>query len=378
MSVFRGIATGFLGAAIEDKAAKDKAHLDVVKSVRANYFNNTLPQTIEMEDNRKNNYDRIKGKYGVNAAELADINKIIDGTGNGFDNFEQLLKTNNLKKEDLEAATFDSDYMTRYNQRGVDFNKKYKQIFDQLGVKEIGGLGPYTVQSQLEESKVDDPIVPPQQPGMEQQTPPPATEFSSTDIRDYLTPIDDFYLKSEYRQREGDVFEQALTSSGLNLKISRRDDGSVSVPEIDEASQNKFNFVSVIANTSYAKNPKRVDYRTIGTESGAYVKAVESLAVRSRANNTSVFTQLGVGTKQSDALSNNKTVTMSNGDLVTPYEAWERNNRELLKVYVKNGIEGRRFIKEKYAALRPVSPETPGYYHFFKLLDAELEKSQEE
>ena len=98
MSVFRGIATGFLGGAIEDKAAKDKAHLDVVKSVRANYFNNTLPQTIEMEDNRKNNYDRIKGKYGVNAAELADINKIIDGTGNGFDNFEQLLKTNNLKK----------------------------------------------------------------------------------------------------------------------------------------------------------------------------------------------------------------------------------------------------------------------------------------
>lgn len=377
MSAFRGIATGFLGGAIADKEAKDKAHLDVLKSVKANYINNTLPQTIEMENNRKISYDRIKGQYGVPAAELADINNIIDGSGNGFDNFQQILKTNNLKQEDLDKATFDSDYMTRYNQRGESFQNKYKHITSIMG-KEIGGLGPYTIQSQLEEPKVDDPMVPPEQPGMEQQTPPPATEFSSTDIRDYLTPIDDFYLKSEYRQREGDVFEQALTSSGLNLKISRRDDGSVSVPEIDEASQNKFNFVSVIANTSYAKNPKRVDYRTIGTEAGAYVKAVESLAVRSRNNNTSVFSQLGVGTTQSDALSNNKTVTMSNGDIVTPYEAWERNNRELLKVYVQNGIEGRRFIKEKYAALRPVSPETPGYYHFFKLLDAELEKSQEE
>jgi hypothetical protein len=377
MSIARGIITGFLGGAIEDKAAKDKAHLDVVKSVRANYFNNTLPQTIEMEDNRKNNYDRIKGKYGVNAAELADINKIIDGTGNGFDNFEQLLKTNNLKKEDLEAATFDSNYMTRYNQRGVDFNKKYKQIFDQLGVKEIGGLGPYTVQSQLEEPKVDDPMVPPEQPGMEQETPPPATEFSSTDIRDYLTPIDDFYLKSEYRQRESDVVIQAAESAGLKVKLSKTDDGGISVPEMDDATRNKYNFVTQLASQGYATNPKRMDYRNIGVVQGQYVNFVETLSIRSRTNANQYFSALKIPTTEQTFTSDNKIVQLKNGDMITAYEAFERLNKQVLSEYVKNDIAGRRFIKEKFGALKKTDPTQPSFYHFFKILDQELDKAQD-
>ena len=42
MSIARGLLTGFLGGAIADKEAKDKAHLEVVKNVRTNYFNNTF------------------------------------------------------------------------------------------------------------------------------------------------------------------------------------------------------------------------------------------------------------------------------------------------------------------------------------------------
>ena len=180
MSIFRGIATGFLGAAIEDKAAKDKTKAEVLKGAAQNYLTNTLPQTIEMENNRKTSYDRIATEFGNPAAELADINNIITGDGKGYDNFKDLLKNNNLKKEDLEKATFDTSYTKRYETRGKTFNEKYAPIFEQIGIKEIGGMGPYTVKSQLEET-----TVPPEQPGMETGE---TQQFSSTKLSDYLIP----------------------------------------------------------------------------------------------------------------------------------------------------------------------------------------------
>ena len=180
MSIFRGIATGFLGAAIEDKAAKDRNKAEVLKGAAQNYLTNTLPQTIEMENNRKTSYDRIATEFGNPAAELADINNIITGDGKGYDNFKDLLKNNNLKKEDLEKATFDTSYTKRYETRGKTFNEKYAPIFEQIGIKEIGGMGPYTVKSQLEET-----TVPPEQPGMETGK---TQQFSSTKLSDYLIP----------------------------------------------------------------------------------------------------------------------------------------------------------------------------------------------
>ena len=182
MSIFRGIATGFLGAAIEDKAAKDKTKAEVLKGAAQNYYTNTLPQTIEMENNRKTSYDRIATEFGNPAAELADINNIITGDGKGYDNFKDLLKNNNLKKEDLEKATFDTDYNKRYETRGKTFNEKYAPIFEQIGIKEIGGMGPYTVKSQLEGDTTTDTMVDaPAATGETQQ-------FSSTKLSDYLIP----------------------------------------------------------------------------------------------------------------------------------------------------------------------------------------------
>jgi len=182
MSAFRGIATGFLGGAIADKEAKDKNKAEVLKGAAKNYFNNTLPETIEMENNIKSSYDRIATEFGTPAAELADINKIITGDGKGYDNFKEILKSNNLKKEDLDKATFDTDFNKRYKTRSKTFQEKYKPIFDQIGIKEIGGMGPYTVKSQLEGDATTDTMV----------DAPPATgemqQFSSTKLSDYLIP----------------------------------------------------------------------------------------------------------------------------------------------------------------------------------------------
>ena len=57
MSIFRGIATGFLGGAIADKEAKDKTKAEVLKGAALNYLNNTYPETVEAEKTRKSNFE---------------------------------------------------------------------------------------------------------------------------------------------------------------------------------------------------------------------------------------------------------------------------------------------------------------------------------
>lgn len=182
MSAFRGIATGFLGGAIADKEAKDTAHLEVVKNVRTNYFNNTLPETIEAENTRKTNYELLAGQYGVPAANVFDSNNF---TVNklSMERLDELLKTNKIDKKKLESANFATTYEDRYSQRGVAFEDKYKSVFNQLGVKEIGGLGPYTVQSQLEgDTEMDAPKA--------STTPMEENKaFSSMQVSDFLIPI---------------------------------------------------------------------------------------------------------------------------------------------------------------------------------------------
>ena len=109
-----------------------------------------LPEVTATRKNRKVSYDRIKTEFGPNAAELADINNIITGDGKDYDNFKELMKTNELNREKLDAVTFEGDYNTRDLIREEWTSKeKYQGIFDQIGIKQAGGLGLYTVESQL-------------------------------------------------------------------------------------------------------------------------------------------------------------------------------------------------------------------------------------
>jgi len=179
MSIFRGIATGFLGAAIEDKAAKDKTKAEVLKGAAQNYLTNIYPETVEAEKTRKSNFKILSSTYTPEFANVADSSGFTVDKAS-MDRLETLLKTNKIDKKKLESATFDTDYNKRYETRGKTFNEKYAPIFNQIGIKEIGGMGPYTVKSQLEET-----TVPPEQPEMETGE---TQQFSSTKLSDYLIP----------------------------------------------------------------------------------------------------------------------------------------------------------------------------------------------
>ena len=95
MSIFRGIATGFLGAAIEDKAAKDRDKAEVLKGAAQNYLTNIYPETVEAEKNRKSNFEILSSTYTPEFANVADASGFTVDKAS-MDRLETLLKTNKI------------------------------------------------------------------------------------------------------------------------------------------------------------------------------------------------------------------------------------------------------------------------------------------
>ena len=367
----RGVATGYLQAKVRNTEANDQLKANILERAGANYFNEVLPEVTQLEKNRKNSYDRIATEFGGNAAELADINNIITGDGKGYDNFKDLMKTNDLNREKLDAVTFEGDYNTRFNTRGMDFQKKYQGIFDQIGIKQAGGLGPYTVESQLKEET-------PTAMTKDQMTDtvqPVKPEFSSTQLEEYITPLagDEFTQKSEYRLRNNSAVNSAITVAGLKAKISEDDFGNISVTAVDEADQIKLDFVTSETNSRFAKGYKRLDYNNIGSEAVAFVNSVDRATVGFKAETDKTFQALNLVANAKLANSIEKSITLEDGSKITPFELFVNKNNALLETYMNSGIQARRFIKKKYNALKP---NDSGYYEFFRLIDIDLDKQE--
>ena len=367
----RGVATGYLQAKIRNTEANDQLKANVLERAGANYFNEVLPEVTQLEKNRKVSYDRIKTEFGPNAAELADINNIITGDGKGYDNFKELMKTNELNREKLDAVTFEGDYNTRFNQRGMDFQEKYQGIFDQIGIKQAGGLGPYTVESQLKE-ETPTAMTKDQMPDTVQPVKP---EFSSTQLEEYITPLagDEFTQKSEYRLRNNSAVNSAITVAGLKAKISEDDFGNISVTAVDEADQIKLDFVTSETNSRFAKGYKRLDYNNIGSEAVAFVNSVDRATVGFKTEMDETFKTLNLVANAKLANSIEKSITLEDGRKITPFELFVNKNNALLETYMNSGIQARRFIKKKYNALKP---NDSGYYEFFRLIDIDLDKQE--
>ena len=179
--MFKGIATGYLGAKIENTAANDRLKANIMESAGQNFFNNVLPEAVEQENTRKENYNLILSSYkNPNVAELADINGFTADKAS-MSRFDELMKANKLDAKKLEGVVFDTDYNTRYNTRAKSFEEKYQPILNQIGLKEIGGLGYNTVETLVGDKK------PAQMQTQDVASVPP--EPASTKFADYLTPM---------------------------------------------------------------------------------------------------------------------------------------------------------------------------------------------
>ena len=182
MSAFRGILTGYLGAKIANTEANDRLKGNILESAGTNFYNNILPDAIANEKLRRQNYETLAGE-NVNLAELADINGFT-ASKEGMAKFEEFRDENKLKTPDaLKNLNFETDYNTRYTTRVKTFEEKYNPILEQIGIKELGGLGFNTMES----------LVGGKEPGpMKSEDmakgPVPSDSFASSQLSDYFIP----------------------------------------------------------------------------------------------------------------------------------------------------------------------------------------------
>ncbi len=185
----QGIATGYLQAKIRNTEANDALKANTLMRVGETLIGETIPNAIEAEKVRRTNYDLLVGEYGPNAAEVFDINKFtVDDAS--MAQLRKLLEENELNKEALKNANFETDYNTRYNTRVKSAEEKYNPILKQLGVDNIGALGYNTVEALVKPQEMDTISTKDMQTDTvtTQEVP---RDLSSTLLKDYLTPVGD-------------------------------------------------------------------------------------------------------------------------------------------------------------------------------------------
>lgn len=238
MSIFRSIATGYLGAKIANTQANDELKARVLESAGTNFYTNILPDAIANEKERRSNYDSLAAE-NPNLAELADINGFT-ASKEAMERFNQFREENKLKDPDaLKNLRFETDFNTRYNTRVKSFEEKYNPILDQIGIKELGGLGFNTMES----------LVGGKEPGqMKSQDmakgPAPSDTFASTELSQYFSPI-----QSTVDLGTPNQVDQAISGyRGFNQGIIRDNAGNFAGMELFGEKANERNaFKAVMA-----------------------------------------------------------------------------------------------------------------------------------
>ena len=185
----QNVLTGYLQAKIRNTEANDALKANTLMRVGETLIGETIPNAIEAEKVRRTNYDLLVGEYGPNAAEVFDINKFtVDDAS--MAQLRKLLEENELNKEALKNANFETDYNTRYNTRVKSAEEKYNPILKQLGVDNIGALGYNTVEALVKPQEMDTISTKDMQTDTvtTQEVP---RDLSSTLLKDYLTPVGD-------------------------------------------------------------------------------------------------------------------------------------------------------------------------------------------
>ena len=186
MSAFRGIATGFLQAKIRNTEANDALKAQTLARVGETLIGETIPNAVEAEKVRRTNYDNLAADYGVPFAELADVRKFtVDDTS--MKRLDELLENNQLDKEKLKNANFETDFNTRYNTRVATAEEKYQPVLKQLGIDGIGSLGFNTVESLVK------PTTTTTKDTMADAVTQTPIKFDSMQLSDYLTPMSGTY-----------------------------------------------------------------------------------------------------------------------------------------------------------------------------------------
>ena len=207
MSILRNIAIGALSEGINKMEQKDRVYAEIAVDAGKNYFQNVLPKSIEAENLRKSNYDKIFNLSGDrNFAEIMDRDGFTT-QANAVDFATNLYKT--VDKEKLKAATFETNFEDRYNQRVKSRDEMYQPMLKELGFG-IGAMGPNTMKSLVEEDFVtgkDTATTKQPMEGMTQDE-PPAMQASAAGISEFLTQQpEDTQVETKFKQINKSIFD---------------------------------------------------------------------------------------------------------------------------------------------------------------------------
>ena len=145
MSIFTGIATGFLSAAIKDKEAKDNLRMKIAESAGIDYYTKDKPEHEKKQKLYKKDYEMVEAIHGARVANYFG-EKGFFGTGNGLNDVESVLKQYNIDDKTLQTLKL-STFEERQTGRESEFQSRGDQIKNLTG---IGGIGPKAAELSLE------------------------------------------------------------------------------------------------------------------------------------------------------------------------------------------------------------------------------------
>jgi hypothetical protein len=149
----QGLATGYLGAAIKDKEAKDNARMEVVKAAGIDFETNIKPAHQKEMKLFEADYNMVATVHGKEIANLFGDQPGFFGTGKGLDSVNAVLKEHNIAENDIKNFKF-STFEERDSKRISEFDKKQSAMNAITG---IGGAGPKVAKMQLEGFGEDKP-----------------------------------------------------------------------------------------------------------------------------------------------------------------------------------------------------------------------------
>jgi hypothetical protein len=149
----QGLATGYLGAAIKDKEAKDNARMEVVKAAGIDFETNIKPAHQKEMKLFEADYNMVATVHGKEIANLFGDQPGFFGTGKGLDSVNAVLKEQDIDKNALKNFKF-STFGERDSKRISEFDKKQSAMNAITG---IGGAGPKVAKMQLEGFGEDKP-----------------------------------------------------------------------------------------------------------------------------------------------------------------------------------------------------------------------------
>ena len=146
MSIFTGIATGFLGAAIKDKEAKDNLRMKIAESAGIDYYTKDKPDHDKKQKLFEKDFKNVAELYGTHVANYFGSKTGIFGDGKALNTVSNIMDKYNLDEESLKKMTF-STFEERQAGRESEFQSRGDQIKNLTG---IGGIGPKAAELQLE------------------------------------------------------------------------------------------------------------------------------------------------------------------------------------------------------------------------------------